>query len=244
MADLNTVKARLAALLAKARDAGSTPAEVETAIAAAMKISEKYGVTEDDLNNATADDFRHVKFNPDPGRDKHCPVLRYVGPAIAKFTGTKLWVNGGISGEMNWLGMESDVELALWLWKSLRQFMDDQWAVYKRTEMRDMEVMRKDIAPLRIAFIRNFCFTVADRLNTMATREGGGTETGTALVVLKHQVVAKRLDDMGIHLNKNVSASGKGRADDRAAGAGRAAGAAASLGRGVGQTRAAIGYRA
>jgi hypothetical protein len=210
-------------------------------MAAAQKIMDKYGVTEDDLRNASAEDFRHVRFYPDAGKTMHCPVLRYVGPAISRFAGTKLWVVGGIKGEMNWLGMESDVELALWLWRSLRQFMDDQWEEYKRVEVRDMGATRLELKELRIAFIRAFCTRVAERLNEMVVQHKA--ETGTALVVLKNQVVEKRMADMGINLGRTVNSSGRGRGDARAHGAGYAAGNAASLGRGVGQSRAAIGYR-
>jgi hypothetical protein len=242
MADIAKIKDRLAALLKKARDNGSTPNEVEQAMAAAAKIMERYGVTEDDLRNASEEDFRHVRFNRDPGKDKHCPVLRYVGPAIARFVGVKIWVCGGIDGEMNVLGMESDVELFMWMWKSLRQFMDDQWATYKRVEVRDMGVTREELTALRVTFIREFCAAVANRLAKLGAQTGGA-QTGTSLIVLKNQVVEKRLADMGISLGRGVKVNGNGRGDYRAAAAGAAAGRAADIGRGVGQARAAIGYR-
>jgi len=234
MADLGKLKSRLAALLLKARDAGSTPAEVEAAMNAAQKITALYGVTENDVRNAETADFREYEYQVPKGRTAHCPVLRYVGPAVARFTGATVYIRGGGKTDpIIMFGLDADVELATWLLASLRLFMDDQWNVHKRFVMGHSSA--EGLKAERIGFIRAFCEVVKVRLDAMSLGAVAASENkgSKALIILKKDAVAIEMTRRGLNLGKGVNVNGRGQGTGSGAAAGAAAGKAAALGRGV-----------
>lgn len=244
MADIQKIKEKLAALLARARDNGSSEAEVNACLTRAQKLMEEYGVTEEDVDKATANDFRDYSINVPEGQRKHDPVVRYCAPAVGRLTGVTFYINNasgkGDQSPIVAFGLDADVEYALWLMRSLRHFMDDQWATYRDFQLD--ACTRDELKAERIGFVRGFCNTVCDRINWMvADNAAGGVGTGTSLVVKKNDLVTRELKNRGINLGRGRSMNGRGYGSAHGAHAGAAAGQSASLGRGVGQNRAAIG---
>tara|TARA_R110000822_G_scaffold12174_1_gene44162 strand:- start:2640 stop:3359 length:720 start_codon:yes stop_codon:yes gene_type:complete len=237
MADITKIKERLAALLTKSRDAGATPAEVADAMKMAQKIMAKYGVTESDLDALKASDWRQVGISMPQGQTKHCPVVRYCAAMVGKVAGVKFWFDGD---QIQALGIDADVEFALWLLTSLRQFMDDQWTDYRDWQLG--KVSRKTLVLERVGHVRGFTTVVNARLREMVDAAApSGFDASTALVVRKEGLVNAEMKRRGINLGGAANMAGKGRGSATGQAAGAQAGGAANLGRGIGQNRVAIG---
>lgn len=245
MADINKIREKLAALLARARDAGSSEAEVAACMQRAEKMMAEYGLSESDLDDVTAKDFREYTINPPEGRKAHDPIVRYLAPAIGKLTSVVFYIDNtrdeGKLAPIVSFGLEADVEYAHWLIKSLRTFMDDQWVSYKQWQLG--ACTRAELKAERIGFVRGFVHVVAQRLKDMTSdrAEGGVESGGTSLVVKKNDLVERALADKGVSLGRGTSLCGSGRGSDTGKQAGAMAGNSANLGRGVGHASIAIG---
>lgn len=242
MADLKAIKEKLDALLARARDSGSSQAEVEACLKRAEKLMAQYGISEADLEDESKLNFRDYTFNVREGRKAHDPVIRYCAPYVGKMTGVTFYISGtGNTAPIIAFGLDADVEYALWLLKSLRTFMDDQWTSYVKWELGNCG--RAELKQHRIGFVRGFTRRVNERIKEMTYRakEGGGVGTGTDLVVKKNDIVKRELSNRGLNLGRGRNLSGRGTANADAAAAGSLAGNSASLGRGVGHNSIAIG---
>ena len=243
--DINKVKEKLAALLARARDAGSSDAEIDACMARARKMMETYGLSEDDLESVTAESFKEYRSYVKPGKKTHSPVWRYCSVAIGRFTGTKPYVtkeegHTGKKSPIVFFGLESDVELAVWLLNSLEAFMLDRWAMYKKTYRGPASELKAEM----VGFIQQYCRTVSERLIDAAEfvhKPGSEEAKSTALVVKKSEVVQAEMARRGVHVGgrgANLGGGAHGSASGKSAG--RAAGQAANIGRGVGQSRALL----
>jgi hypothetical protein len=245
MADIRKLKEKLAALLARARDAGSSEAEVEACLKRAEKLMAEYGLTEDEVRGATAESFRDYEIRVPEGREMHCPVVRHCAAAIGRMTGTVFYINSasglGEKSPIVCVGLEADVEYAMWLLRSLRNFMDDQWLEYRDWSLQ--ACTRAELKAEKIGFIRGYCAKVTERINQMCFRDidKGGKATGTDIVAVKADAVDAELKRRGINLGRGRSLSGRGHGAASGAQAGAVAGGSASIGRGVGQSRVAIG---
>lgn len=236
MADISKIKSRLAALLRKARDAGASDAEVAEALNAAQKMMDKYGVTEDDLETVTQEDYRTAEFGKPAGRKNFDPILRYCGPAVCQMTGVLgVYKKSPQGGEtIEFYGLDADVEYATWLIHSLQLFMNDQWDSYKRWDMKN-GLSRQQLMAEKIGFIRGFCDGVNRRMAGMMDNGGNTkTETGTALVVKKKDLAKRHYEATHGPVGGGVNLSGSGTGSMSGAAAGSMAAQSASLGRGVG----------
>jgi len=251
MADISKIKARLESLLKKARDAGSSEAEVAACMARAQKLMDEFGVTEADLNDADSLTFRDYDINVPEGQNKHCPVVRYCAPAVGRLTSVTFFINNRINPKLGEkspitaIGIDADVEYAMWLLRSLRSFMDDQWRDYRDHQLE--ACTRQELKAERVGFVRGYCTRVAQRINDMVAKYkaevSGGVGTGTDLVVRKNDLVKVEMERRGIHLGRGRAMAGRGYGSEHGSAAGAQAGNGAALGRGVGQSRAAIGCR-
>jgi hypothetical protein len=232
--DLNKMRVRLAALLAKARDAGSSDAEVAEAMAQAQKVSEKYGVTEATLADAVSGDYLTRFYTPVEGALRQHPVLRYCGPYIADLTGCKIYVrnrgesNGTAEQEQDYalFGLGPDVEHANWLVVALKAFLDDQWRMHRALNL--TTASRDTIRKERVGYIRGYCRTVNGRLKEITWEKS--VAGSTALVVQKGAAATKELEAQHGPMKGGYNASGNGSGSRRGEMAGAQAGQAASLG--------------
>jgi len=248
MADIKKIKDRLASLLARAQDAGSSESEVAACMARAQKLMEEFGITETDLDSADGVTFRDYEINVPEGRMKHDPIIRMCAAAVGRLTSVTFYINNisphsGDKAPIMAVGLDADVEYAMWMLKSLRAFMDDQWVTYRDWSLE--ACTRNELKAERIGFIRGYCATVCRRINDMIrdykSKVEGGMGTGTDLIVRKNDLVKAELERRDIHLGRGRSMAGRGYGSEHGSHAGAQAGNSASLGRGVGQSHAAIG---
>jgi hypothetical protein len=231
----DTIKIRLAAILRKARDAASSPAEVEEALAMAQKMMDKHGVTEADLDAATAIDYETRSIHVKQGQMRQHPVTRYCIVQVAAFTGCYPYASQvdtsrpGTEAVYKIVGLATDAEYCLWLMSSLIVFLDDQWEVYRAHELQGLS--RDKIAEQRIGFVRGFCATVNSRVKEMTWR---ATKDGkNALVVRKGDASRAHYEDKHGKGGKSHNVNGRGRGNASGSAAGAQAAKAAAFGRGV-----------
>lgn len=238
--DMNKIKKRLDALLAKARDDGASDAEVEAAMHAAQKLMSRYGISERDLEKVKSDDFMDVEYTPPPKQTRVDPVVRYCGGAVAKLCGLVGYSSGPHSITLH--GLAPDVEHAKWLLNLLQVALADQWRRYKILAFSG-PVSRATLMKERIGFIHGFCRGAVHKLRDLMSYQGDPEiEKSTALVVKKTDLALRNLEAKGIHL-ASCGASGlgpKARGSGSAQGAGYVAGNSVSFGNGIGPERAAI----
>ena len=247
MSNIKSIKAKLAALLARARDAGSSDAEIAACMTRADKIMEEYNLSESDLDNVTSASFRTYAFTTPERQTRLCPVVRHCAANAARYTATQVWLSGtnehGHAATLQVFGLEADVEFCSWLLKSWRDFMDDQWIAYKdHMPATDRRTMTSE----RVGFVQGFTGTInkrlSDHIRDAKLQRDGGVKTGFALVVKKNDLIAREMSDRGINLGKETrGVNGNGRGTASGANAGAQAGARANVGRGVGKAHIAIG---
>tara|TARA_R110000764_G_scaffold38885_2_gene86540 strand:- start:5 stop:754 length:750 start_codon:yes stop_codon:yes gene_type:complete len=247
VSNISTIKTKLAALLARARDAGSSDAEIAACMSKADKIMAEYNLSESDLDSVGADSFSEYGFTVPTSQTRLCPVVRMCAAQVAKYTGVQVWTSGtnshGNAAALKVFGLDADVEYATWLLTSWRTFMDDQWKDYRDNLL---ATSRKVMTQERVGFVRGFCAAInkrlADHIRDAELNTGGGVKTGYALVVKKNDIVARRMEERGISLSSNTSSiNGQGRGTDSGQNAGVQAGNAAHVGQGLGRNATAIG---
>lgn len=248
MADINKIKARLDALLRKARDGGSSDAEIAEAMAAAQRLMQKYGLSESDIENMSADEMREYAWEKPAGRKNFDPVLRYLAGSVCEHTGCVGVLDKGVyypdRGEVIvFYGGDADVEYAAWLIKSMQDFLNDQWEQYKKWDM-PTRISRDELRAERIGFVRGFCKRMRERFRELKTRDGELHEgKGTALVQRKTDLIQRKVEEKFGPLGGSANMAGRGRGSGTAAGAGYTAAGGMDIGRGIGQGAIAIEHR-
>ena len=231
----NEVKEKIMALLRKAADGGATVAEAEGAMMAARKLMAKFSLTEAEVTAVTEEGYVDRTVAPKVTRKGEayvCPVVRYCGRMVAEFCGCVLYIAHDQS--VVWSGLDSDVDMAMWMIEAFRDQLEHDWMIFKRHDLGTNRLVT--ITDARRSFVHGFTKAISARLRDWMYRTppaGELADTSTALVVKKSELARSRLADMGIRLGA-AGHRGKAGTHSGAAGAGMNAGAAASMGRGVG----------
>lgn len=133
---------------------------------------------------------------------------------------------------ITFFGFAQDVAAAMALSHALMIAMEQDYGLWSNTQSAN-QVHGKT---LRSAFMRGFGERVSERLDEMKVAQKAVVSTGTALVVLKGQLITQAMADHGVKLKKQARYATR---NDGAKEAGRAAGDRASLvsGKGVSETK-------
>jgi len=237
MVNVESVKDKVRALLAKAMDPAASEHEASGAMAAARKLMAKFDLSEEELMKAKGEDFKEFSWEirkTSKGDIAIHPVDRRCSVYVCQFCGVVPYI---YDGKVHLFGFENDVELAKWMLHSLRIQFDKDWEIYKRFELGSKRLV--NIKEARISFSAGFAKAINERMRNWIYRETQSPETGTSLVIKKNEIVEAEISSRGIHLGKNGSAPVGINA--AAAGAGYNSGKAAETGRGVGGSYVAIG---
>lgn len=228
--NIQKIKARLAALRAKANDSGATEAEAVEAMKAAMKLAEKYGVSLDDL---ATDDVEVVKRDFASNGDKAYlhEVDSMLATSLAKFCDCQVWRQGGI---VSFAGLESDIELAVFLRERLKATMDFEYEIYKEF-VHEGRITRG----IRASFMAGFAERIKARMSAFKSDAAKFDKSSTALVVRKNELVRAFVHKTVGHLTAGRK-SGYVVRDNRAYASGQYSGSQADIGRGVRQGNAGL----
>jgi len=222
--DIRKLKERIAALVAKAKDVAASEAEAMEALAMAAKLAEKYGVNLSDFegDNEPGVDRRDFASNGD--KSYLHEVDSMLGTALANFCDVKIWRTGAT---VTFMGMEADIELAVFLRERLKATMEFEYKLY-----RDWDHVGKVTKGVRASFMRGFAGRVSDRMKEVKAKTAHYNRDSHALIVRKGDLIERKMTEQGINL-------GKGRAarqtayNPAAAAAGGMAGGRADIGRGM-----------
>jgi hypothetical protein len=243
---------RVLNLRARAEDAGSSEAEMNTALTMAMKLMDAYNIEEAELALAQADGrivLEVVRKKADvsllKGKKKAHKLINTL-TAIAKFTETKVIVDQ-YRGTIEYTGHRPDTELANYLTAVIREALDREYENYQR----------KAVAVgygAKNAFQVAMSYRISARLLSMATNrniqraeerakaqqlkiENAATASSTALVV--SEIAEQKAREVNAAFSKAYPTLSKVKVSNRtsngtAHGAGYAAGDRVHLGHAVG----------
>jgi hypothetical protein len=227
--ELAKVKARIRALAAKTVDRGCSEAE---AMAAAAKVGELlavYGLT-----------MGEVELREEACVQRRIPVLgtarqalRWVFPALLRLCECRGWTDG--KQDFVLFGLEPDVQMAEYLLAVVGRALETEEMRYRAGA--DYAARTQPAQAVLRSFRYGFADRVGKRLDEMA-RERAASEagqqassTGTALVLVKQQIIGEKFRELGVNL-RNVYSSVTVR-DRGAFGHGAAAGGRVGLNRPV-----------
>lgn len=233
MADINKIKERVQALLAKAMDAASSENEATAAYEAAQKLMSKYRLSQADLDAVGENDFKSYDVDGKPMKSGkgyvYHPVDKYLGTTIAQFTGTRFYFYHN-RAHCKFFGLIEDVEFVSWMRQALIAHFDKGWADYKDFGRKNKRI--KDLGAERQSFSVGFADAIKDRLDNWMFRTTDD-DTEFALTCKRADIVTDELARRGVRLGTMGPRRSLG-ISTQAAGAGRVVGDSATLGRGVG----------
>lgn len=236
--------ARINALLAKTTAAGCTEAEAALAMHKAQELMMAHAIEQGELGIRA----EKCEIASIARRDKLDGLLF----ALAAWCGCKTYYNTG-RNLVYFFGMPADLQIAQYMYGYLSAVLDAEAAEYRKTEAY-AELRQRGISGIsigstfRLGLVARLAERLRDMTKTQAAQEQAATgNTGTALVVVKNQVVndqyATYLASQGIRLRTAKSRATSLSSRD-AYNAGRAAGDGISLTRGgIGGGQRAIAAR-
>lgn len=179
-----TVKARIAAVLAKTKENGATEDEAIAAARLARILMEKHSLTLEDIadRKIARDDFVEGQAS----FTTYHPCDCFLAVQIAKYTQTKGYFirEAGV----HFFGYSPDVELAKFIYQVSRSACETLWDKYK---VRLQEEHRTKVN--REAYMTGVADKIAYRIWKLLEEEP--PTTGTDLIVLKNQLVEAAFAD-------------------------------------------------
>lgn len=222
---------KIRALMAKTIDNGCSEAEAMSALSMAQAMMDAYEVTEADLAEVGKESA--IKEEMKDMRDPH-HIRSHLTVGISKFTNTKCYRNEFKSQKFkyNFIGLQSDVEFAIWLTETLTMFVQKELKNYIwGNDYTSLTQNQK--RPIIMGFVLGCCNRINARLNELSAQgEVKASGNGTALVVIKHELIQRKMNELGLNL-RQPRARGT-RTNHDAYGAGKAAGDRARFGRPMG----------
>lgn len=231
MDNLEKIKDRIRALMAKTTGAGCTEEEAIAASAKVQELLHKYQLSLTDIRIKESTCSKE-EYNTQKKTDS--PISNVVN-AIGYFTDTKCWLSRDTDGRQTYVffGLEHDVMIAHYIMKVL-----DYAVIYAAQDYMKTRDCGKDRGKVKKDFEMAMVLRLARRLREMkdAQRKDDVSTTGRDLVVVKKDVVNQAFDELGIDL---VSSRGRGYSfrDGHAVDAGRAAGDKVNINPGVNQSQ-------
>ena len=227
---LDKIKARIKALSERTVDRGCTESEASHAAALMGKLLQDYCLSMNDVDVRAA---KCSTLSIKSGSRMKGPMHNVVG-ALGHFADCKIWYMSN-SGEIvyNFFGTESDLQAVEYLYRVIEQSLETSAAFFKTTSTYALSSSRRSATH---SFKVGLVIRVGQRLREMKAERDAAMHasavTGSALVVLKNQVVTDEFARLNLRTTMSrVTASIR---DREATAAGREAGNRVNLGRPIG----------
>lgn len=200
MPDLNDIKARLVKISKMTVENGCSEFEALSAAAKISEILDEHGMTFGDVkaysesNDPNKPKMEYGRF----GTKKQIHEVSFIVNQIANLFDCKVFrsiING--YKVIQFFGFPEDVAACLALTDTLVIAMEFDCKVYQKTTSQDVHGKT-----LRKGFMLGFAVRINERLKEMKTQRTENKTTGTALVVLKNQIVASEFVKENIKLKK------------------------------------------
>ena len=208
---------KIRALRAKAQNAASTQAEVEAAAAAAAKLMIKHDVDESQLSETERSGAVEGGINTNFYKDID-EVVRWIFKGVEALTETKGYRDVSDKNTYKFIGMEHDVEMALYLMEMITQSAKRCWNTFVQERFEAGKSTPKNLRP---SFYHGFGRAIREKLDELTEDRlaARSQAVGTALVVRKQDAIKDKITEMGLVLRKARS-SGKRHVDPAAHSAG------------------------
>lgn len=197
MATRTDIINRIKALRAKAADQSATEAEALQAAEMAARLLARHDITPAEL--VEIEKSSAVDNGMRTGKELH-PVLRVCGVRIGQLTETQAYCVGG---EMRFVGLEEDVMMALYLSELFVGTAKRLWADYfpsiEGRRWAEVKAHREDL-------YTGFGARLSNRMEKMILARNeerkASSGNGSALVVIKKDLIASKMKEMGLELVK------------------------------------------
>lgn len=201
MANRQDIIDRIRAMRAKAEDAAATEAEAMAAAEMAAKLLIKYDIKPEELAEIGKAEGVEQAFRQ--GKVGH-PVAEAVAVAVSELTETKVYRD---RAEIKFIGLEEDVLMAVYLIEMLVGAAKRAWVGYSEDNYKEA-VPFKQLMHFRESFFVGFSARVSMRLNELRKfreeqrAQAQSTGHGTALVIVKQDIIRRKMEEMGLVLGK------------------------------------------
>jgi hypothetical protein len=230
--ELIRVKARIKALADKTVSNGCTEAEALAAADMVGRLLERYALSMAEID---VREERCVQVEVPIGGKQRRPIDGCV-TSIARFCDCKIWVSrDSLAPSYVFFGFEADTALASYLFNVIDRAMRTELMAFRGAHPRLAGVSLRDASR---DFQKGMAARIADRLDEMHRERdsmvAAQRSTGTALILVKHQVVEEAFRQTDVRL---VSAGRLNRARQNGAfRQGQVAGSRVNLNRPVGES--------
>lgn len=175
---------KIAALLARAEDSASSPAEVAHAIRTADALMRRYNLTRDEVR-LRREEMRRCHWSV--GRD-HSDYANTMAVAIARLAQCRVTGERGERDHYAFAGLGVDVDYAEWLFRASWSALRQGWQAY-RGSPQHARLAGEGSAPEAIEhhFKLGFSIDLAERIKKLV--QDGAQTAGTALISLKNELI-------------------------------------------------------
>lgn len=214
MENRDSIVRKLNALKAKfANGSNCSEAEAETAMRMYDALMQKYNLTETDLSLKEGG-ISFVKMNA--GVSDDLPPMAHMTTIIGLVTDTQgLW--GGNYSFIVYCGTMADIQYAEFLHRLIEGSLESSWAAYRNTpQFNDLNAKKGvEESAIRNGFTKGFLMRMTAKLEDMMEKH---IEAGTALMVLKQDLILAALDQAGLAAEEVKAVAKHGPADAMVAG--------------------------
>jgi hypothetical protein len=175
---------KIAALLARAEDSASSPAEVAHAIRTADVLMRRYNLTRDEVR-LRREEMRRCRWSV--GRD-HSDYANTMAVAIAKLAQCRISGERGQRDHYTFAGLRVDVDYAEWLFRASWSALRQGWDAYKLSPQH-ARLTDEGGSPAAIEhhFKLGFSMDLAERIKKLV--QDHAAAAGTALIALKNELI-------------------------------------------------------
>ncbi len=175
---------KIAALLARAEDGASSPAEVAHAINIADKLMRRYNLSRDEVR-LRQEKMRRSERSVSRANSRYANTI---AAAIGRLAQCRATGERGARDHYIFSGLRVDVDYADWLFRASWAALGQGWAAYCGSAQHQ-QLIQKGGAPEAIEYHYKLGFSMdlADRIKTLA--ESNAAATGTALICLKNELI-------------------------------------------------------
>jgi hypothetical protein len=196
--ELTRVKARIKALAEKTVSNGCTEAEAMAAADMVGRLLERYALS---MAQIDVREERCIQVEVPIGGKQRRPIDGCI-TAIARFCDCKVWVSRDLAAPSYvFFGFEVDTALASYLFKVIDRAMRTELKAFRKAHPRLKGVGLRSASK---SFQQGMAARIADRLDEMHRERDASVaaqrSTGTALILVKHQVVEEAFRQTEVRL--------------------------------------------
>lgn len=198
MTNFNEIKAKIAKLANMTIENGASESE---ALFAAKKIAElldAHGMSIEEMKDFQNENSTNKMETGEFGNKKKLHEVQYCVTAIADFFDCKIWATrGNDAHKIKFFGFPQDVAAAMALTEALVYAMESDYKKWFNSQNSDVhgKTLRKN-------FMLGFCSRINARLKEMKLARNSAN-TGTALIVVKGQVVTEEYAKLNMKISKS-----------------------------------------